>query len=298
MGGVAVAAAVADRAGGGRRGRAPARASRRTAALRRGGGAAGIDHRYDGDFQYFVGGGVAAFDCDDDGLPDLYLAGGAEPAALYRNDSPIGGALRFSALAEPGHRPRRGHRRLPARHRRRRHHRPRGAAGRRERRSCAASATAGSSAPTRRWGFDGGDGWTTAFSATWEGDERAADAGLRQLPRARRDRRRDLDCADNELVRPDADGTRLRRADRRSRPGCCTLSMLFSDWDRSGRARPAGQQRPPLLHATAARSSSGGSTPGEPPRLYTAADGWSRCRSRAWASPARTSPATATRRST
>ena len=56
--------------------------------------AAGIDHRYDGDFQYFVGGGVAAFDCDDDGRSELYFAGGSEPAALYRNESPTGGALR------------------------------------------------------------------------------------------------------------------------------------------------------------------------------------------------------------
>ena len=39
--------------------------------------AAGIDHRYDGDFPYFVGGGVAAFDCDDDGRSELYFAGGS-----------------------------------------------------------------------------------------------------------------------------------------------------------------------------------------------------------------------------
>ena len=38
--------------------------------------ASGIDHRYDGEFEYFVGGGVAAFDCDDDGRDDLFLAGG------------------------------------------------------------------------------------------------------------------------------------------------------------------------------------------------------------------------------
>ena len=51
---------------------------------------AGIDQLYAGGFDYAVGGGVAVFDCNGDGKPDLYLAGGSAAAALYRNDSPVG----------------------------------------------------------------------------------------------------------------------------------------------------------------------------------------------------------------
>ena len=58
----------------------------------------GISHEYGGGFDYFVGGGVAAFDCDGDGRDELYLAGGSGPAALFHNDSAVGGALRFSQV--------------------------------------------------------------------------------------------------------------------------------------------------------------------------------------------------------
>ena len=40
---------------------------------------AGIDHKYDGEFEYFVGGGVAAFDCNGDGRDELFFAGGSDP---------------------------------------------------------------------------------------------------------------------------------------------------------------------------------------------------------------------------
>ncbi|WFE76851.1 CRTAC1 family protein [Roseinatronobacter sp. S2] len=48
-------------------------------------GAAISEHHYSGGWEYFVGGGVAAFDCSDNGLPDLFLAGGEGPALLLRN---------------------------------------------------------------------------------------------------------------------------------------------------------------------------------------------------------------------
>ncbi|MEQ9572203.1 MAG: VCBS repeat-containing protein, partial [Nitratireductor sp.] len=60
--------------------------------------AAGLVHAYRGPWEFFVGGGAAALDCDGDRLPDLFVAGGREPARLYRNRSTAGGALRFDEV--------------------------------------------------------------------------------------------------------------------------------------------------------------------------------------------------------
>ncbi len=62
---------------------------------------AGIDQRYADGPLFYVGGGVAAFDCDGDHRPELFLAGGSAPAALYHNLSPVGGPLRFEHLDRP-----------------------------------------------------------------------------------------------------------------------------------------------------------------------------------------------------
>ena len=44
----------------------------------------------------FVGGGVAVLDCNDDGLPDFYAAGGSAPSKLFVNGSVKGGQLAFA----------------------------------------------------------------------------------------------------------------------------------------------------------------------------------------------------------
>ena len=194
----------------------------------------------------------------------------ATPAALYHNDSPAGGALRFTQLPSAGHRPHRGHRRVPARHRQRRADRPRRAAPRRRRRAARPRATAGSRTPTRRSGIDGGDAWT----------------GRRVQRRRGRARTRLPTLAFGDYLRartgtgattagssgPDATGERYA-------PPIALDPRLLHAVDAVQRlgphrpARPADVERPALLPSTA-RSSCGGSTPGEAPRAYTEADGW------------------------
>ena len=61
--------------------------------------AAGVSHTYTGDWTYFVVGGVATFDGDADGDADLFLAGGADPSAFFRNET--SGSLAFEPVDSP-----------------------------------------------------------------------------------------------------------------------------------------------------------------------------------------------------
>jgi len=234
--------------------------------------AAGIDHAYQGEFEYFVGGGVAVFDCDDDGRPELYLAGGSQPAALYSNESPLAGALRFTHRADAatdldrvvGAYPldidsdgrmdlavlRSGENVLL-----------RGLGGCRFERA------------NEAWSFDGGDRWTTAFSAAWEDAATWPTLAVgNYLDQASTNTNRL--CYDNELFRPSRGGNGYGPSQALS-PGWCALSMLFSDWDRSGRRdlrvsndrhyyRSDGEGEEQLWRIAA----------GAPPHLYSHAEGW------------------------
>jgi len=233
---------------------------------------AGIDHVYDGPAPFEVGGGVATFDCNGDGKPDLYLAGGSGPAALYRNDSPVGGALRFTRLPDPatdltgvtGAYPididgdgivdlvvlRKGETDLL-----------RGLGGCRFVRA------------NDRWSFDAGAGFATAFSATWEGSAALPTLAVGHYLRLDASGAATQDCADNVLLRPAASGTAYGPPVTLA-PGYCALSMLFSDWDGSGRrdlriSNDRNYYDPANGEEQLWRIASG-----EPPRLYTAADGW------------------------
>jgi enediyne biosynthesis protein E4 len=82
------------------------------------------------------------------------------------------------------------------------------------------------------WGFDGGQEWTAAFSATWERPEARptlAFGNYLALPLPADNSR---SCAPSVLVRPQGDGYGPPQP---LEPALCTLSVLFSDWDGTGR---------------------------------------------------------------
>jgi enediyne biosynthesis protein E4 len=228
----------------------------------------GLGHVYDGDFRFFVGGGVAVFDCDDDGFPDLYLAGGSEPAGLYRNVGEVAGELRFARVAGPAAE-------LDA---------VTGAYPidlQGDGRTDLVVLRVGENVLLRglgdcrferaneAFGFDGGDAWTTAFSATWEPGE-----GLPTLAFGNyldpEDHER-ATCQDSELVRPVPGGSTWA-APTALAPGWCALSVLFSDWDRSGRRdlRVSNDRH----YYRDGQEQLWRIDPGAPPRAYASADGW------------------------
>jgi enediyne biosynthesis protein E4 len=235
--------------------------------------AAGIDHAYAGGFNFFVGGGVAAFDCNGDGKQDLYLAGGEDPAALYRNDSSVGGALRFTAIHDAatdlrdvtGAYPididgdgitdlavlRLGENVLL-----------RGLGDCRFQRA------------NEAWGFDGGHDWSAAFSATWEAGASLPTLAVGNYLTLKPDGTTGLPCVDSSLFRPAAGGQGYAAPIPLS-PGYCPLSMLFSDWNRSGHADlRVSNDRHYYGEASNGEEQLWRMQPGQPPSLYTAADGW------------------------
>jgi enediyne biosynthesis protein E4 len=234
---------------------------------------AGIDAVYSGDWQYMVGGGAAAFDCAHDGRASVLIAGGEKPAKFFRNVSKVGGPLKFvqetSGLEFDrvvGAYPididgdgevdlvvlRVGEIDLM-----------RGLGGCRFERANEAR------------GFKSQDAWWTSFSAAWEKGQKWPTLAFGSYV----DRTQDIEpwgtCTQNLLYRPavEAGEPQRRFADPTPlKPSFCPLSMLFTDWNRSG--------TPSLRVSNDREYYEGGQeqmwriAPGEPPRLYSDKDGW------------------------
>ncbi|MCB1336607.1 MAG: CRTAC1 family protein [Maritimibacter sp.] len=189
------------------------------------------DHVYDGGWEHFVGGGVAVFDCSGDGLPEIFAAGGENPAALFLNASEApGGALRFVAsdLAPIDHVV--GAYPLDI-----------DSDGRLDLAvlrvgpnlllkggpDCAFTDA------TADWGLATDDRWTTAFSATWEPGQDWPTLAFGNYV-DRNDPEGPFEACDvNQLYRPGPEGY---GAAKLLDPGFCPLSILFADWRRRGRA--------------------------------------------------------------
>jgi enediyne biosynthesis protein E4 len=230
---------------------------------------AGLHSRFEGEGEFVVGGGVAVFDCDGDGLPEVYVTAGVNKARFYRNRSARGGALKLVEersgleltnavgaypidIDSDGHADivvlRVGEVQVL-----------RGLGGCRFERA------------NEAWNIRSGNAWHSAFAATWERGNRWPTLAFgTYVDRARPDFPWGS-CTPGLLLRPDPAGNGYA-VPLALAPGHCALGMLFSDWNRSGEA---------ALRVTNDREYYKGGqeqlwklAPGQPPRLYTAADGW------------------------
>ncbi|MGI9521434.1 MAG: CRTAC1 family protein [Hyphomicrobiaceae bacterium] len=235
---------------------------------------AGVSHKYIGPWEFFVGGGVAAFDCSGDRRPDLVLAGGEAPTKVLINESETGGQLKFRARANS----------LPKNVAKR----VVGAYpididndGIRElvlirvgENSILKGLPDCEFEPANgTFNYSGGRAWTTAFAATFETGNLYPTLAFGNYVDRSAPGSPWGTCHDNILLRPSPN---YERPDYREpqllSPGYCALSILFTDWNRSGE---------PSLRITNDRQYYRGGQEqlwriplGRPARPYRATDGW------------------------
>ncbi len=234
---------------------------------------AGINHTYDGPWEYFVGGGVATLDCNGDRRPDIIMAGGSNPTQLFINQSSTGGELKFKQVAlkiapkkaknvtgvYPLDIDNDGHKDLiflrvgqnlilkggP---------------------DC--SFTNGNQALA----FNGGKAWTTAFSATFEQASKFPTLAFGNYVDRDKPGSPWGTCHDNVLNRPSGSQNPDYSIQTLLTPGYCALSMMFTDWNKSG--TPALRISNDRQYYRDGEEQMWHVNPQASPRLYTRADGW------------------------
>jgi len=187
-----------------------------------------LAHVYDGGWEHFVGGGVAVFDCNGDGYPDFLAAGGENPVRLFVNQTngaewkfsdgrfaPVTGVTGAYPLDVEGD----------------------GLVDLMVLRVGANQIYRGIGDCVfeqvgRDYGFRSDEHWSTAFSATWEGDNLLPTLALgNYVDKSDPDGPFEA-CDVNQLYRP-KNGLYITPVTLS--PGHCALSMLFSDWQRTGK---------------------------------------------------------------
>ena len=229
----------------------------------------GIDSVYAGEWQYMVGGGAAVFDCNGDGFEDVLIAGGEKPATFYVNKSARGGAfsfakqqsgLEFDAMTGAYPVDIDGDGKMDVVTLR---------VG--ENIVMQGEGDCKFSRANEAWGFEGGDGWSTAFAATWEKGSDWPTIAIGNYIDRKEETEPWGSCTPNVMQRARTDGKGFAPPIE-LKPSYCPLSALFTDWNNSGSAD--------LRLANDREYYEGGQEqmwrlrPGEPPRLYTKADGW------------------------
>ncbi len=193
----------------------------------------GIEQQYTGGWEYFVGGGVASFDCNGDRYPELYFAGGSSSANLFINRSQHSGKLTFEKKQD----------------------------------SILALESVTGAYPidinsdgvldlvvlrlgenylfkglgncefkqaNKEWNFDGGSAWSTAFAATWEKDKDHPTLAIGNYVDRSQPGAPFGTCHNTDLYRPT--NTDFYLNSEQLTPGYCALSMVFTDWSRNGTA--------------------------------------------------------------
>jgi enediyne biosynthesis protein E4 len=230
---------------------------------------AGLQSRFEGESEFLVGGGVATFDCDGDGLPEVYVTAGVNKAKFYRNRSTRGGPIKLveerSGLelinaigAYPIDVDGDGNTDLVVL------------------RVGEVQVFKGLGAckferATDAWALQTSNGWHSALAATWEKGNSWPTLAIGTYTDRTKPEFPWGSCTPGFLLRPDSGGKKFAAATSLV-PGHCALSMMFTDWNRSGEAAlrvsndreyyKNGQEQ---LWRVA---------PGQSPSLYTAAQGW------------------------
>jgi enediyne biosynthesis protein E4 len=179
-----------------------------------------VAHVYSGGWEHFVGGGVAVIDCNGDARPDLFAAGGENPARASSSTTTSGpGAPLPSATAGLSSAPGvtgaypldidgDGHLDLVVLR-----------VG--PNLVLRGDGACGFTDATADWGIDPGDRWTTAFTATWEpGRTRPTLVFGNYVDRDDPDGPFEA-CDENQLFRPEGEPTGARDPrDRRASARC------------------------------------------------------------------------------